>query len=37
MLQEELESPLAVLLLRSTKKPGKVQVTAENDTLALQA
>ena len=35
MLQEELESPLAALLLRSTKKPGKVQITAENDTLAL--
>jgi ATP-dependent Clp protease ATP-binding subunit ClpA len=36
MIQEELESPLAALLLRSAKKPGKVQVTAENDTLALQ-
>ena len=35
MIQEELESPLAALLLRSAKKPGKVQVTAENDTLAL--
>ena len=35
MIQEELESPLAALLLRSAKKPGKVQVTAENDILAL--
>ena len=35
MLQEELESPLAALLLRSAKKPGKVYVSAENDALAL--
>ena len=35
MIQEELESPLAALLLRNAKKPGKVKVTAENDTLAL--
>ena len=35
MIQEELESPLAALLLRSAKKPGKVQITAEQDTIVL--
>jgi ATP-dependent Clp protease ATP-binding subunit ClpC len=35
MIQEELESPLASLLLRNAKKPSKVQVTVEQDALTL--
>ena len=33
MIQEELEAPLATILLQNTKKPGRVQVATEGETI----